>query len=236
VGSPFTVLANIDKNAMDFFELSNSELTTGLRHKINFGQGAMDSGTEIIVGNNNFSANSFGGRGSDWIVDTLGNDILMGGDGNDAIFSDYGLDVMVGGNGDDFLSVLSNGQVMIGGAGADTFMFEGKIANTDDAATIFDFNASQGDTIEISKDFMQKLVNKTGNFNGQENHGSIDNVYFETNPNSTFTTFWLNAGGTSIDLFNLVLPPSQNADQVLNSIYDSLNHQIELYKLETPTV
>jgi Ca2+-binding RTX toxin-like protein len=229
VGSPFAVLANIDRTAMDFFELSNSELTTGMRYKMNFGQGALDTGTEIIVGNNNYSTNSFGGKGSDWIVDTLGNDILMGGDGNDAIFSDYGRDVLVGGNGDDFLNVLSSDQVLIGGAGADTFMIEGKVANTDGVATIMDFNAGQGDTIEISKDFIHHLLTKSNNFNGQEHYDSLE-VYFDSNNNSTYTTFGLRAtgvgGDVDIDLFNLVLPASQNPQNVVNSIDSALSLQV----------
>jgi len=231
VGSPFAVLANIDRTAMDFFELSNSELTTGMRYKMNFGQGALDTGTEIIVGNNNYSTNSFGGKGSDWIVDTLGNDILMGGDGNDAIFSDYGRDVLVGGNGDDFLNVLSSDQVLIGGAGADTFMIEGKVANTDGVATIMDFNAGQGDTIEISKDFIHHLLTKSNNFNGQEHYDSLE-VYFDSNNNSTYTTFGLRAtgvgGDVDIDLFNLVLPPTQNAMNIVNTINHALEDQVAL--------
>lgn len=239
VGSPFAVLANIDKTAMDNFELSNSELTTGLRYKINFGQGALDTGTEIIIGNNNYSTNSYGGKGSDWIVDTLGNDILMGGDGNDAIFSDYGHDVMVGGAGDDLLSVLSNGQVMLGGAGADTFLIDGKVANTDGAATIMDFNMGQGDTIEISKDFLHHLLTKSNNFNGQEHYDNLE-LYSHPNGNSTYTTFGLHAtgvgGDVNIDLFNLVLPPSQNSQNVVNSIEAALMAQVALQtSIDHPT-
>jgi hypothetical protein len=153
----------------------------------------------------------------------------MGGDGNDAIFSDYGHDVLVGGNGDDFLNVLSSDQVLIGGAGADTFMIEGKVANTDGVSTIMDFNASQGDTIEISKDFIHHLLTKDNNFNGQEHYDSLE-VYFDSNNNSTYTTFGLRVTGVGgemdIDLFSMVLPASQNAQNVVNSIDSALSLQV----------
>jgi Ca2+-binding RTX toxin-like protein len=130
---------------------------------------------------------------------------------------------------------------MIGGAGADTFMFEGVVNKVDGIATILDFNAAQGDTIEISKDFIDHLLTKSGNFNGQAHYSSIDDVYMSPNSNSTFATFGVKLTRASedpsgdaqfidldLDLFNIVLPPSQNTDKVLDSIESALRLQFDL--------
>jgi hypothetical protein len=103
-------------------------------------------------------------------------------------------------------------------------------SNTDDAATVLDFNIVQGDTIEISKDFLHHLLTKSNNFNGQDHYDSLA-VDFHSNPNSTYTIFTLHTTGGSghdIDLFNLVLPPTQNALNIVNTIHHALEDQVAL--------
>lgn len=75
--------------------------------------------------------------GNDDLVGNDSDNFLYGGAGDDIIYGEAGDDVLVGGAGDDTL---------IGGEGADTFVF----TNNGDADTIRDFDASEGDALDIS--------------------------------------------------------------------------------------
>jgi hypothetical protein len=77
-----------------------------------------------------------GGR-SDLIGDS-GDDIIISGDNGDDLYGNGGMDVLLGRGGDDHLT---------GGTGSDLFLFEN--AATDGNDTIFDFNAAQGDIINL---------------------------------------------------------------------------------------
>ena len=70
-----------------------------------------------------------GGAGNDYISGGAGNDILIGGDGDD---------ILMGGTGDDTLT---------GGTGADQFVWKAGHTGND---VITDFNAAQGDRIDLS--------------------------------------------------------------------------------------
>jgi uncharacterized repeat protein (TIGR01451 family) len=78
-----------------------------------------------------------GNGGDDWIEGGGGSDILNGGAGDDALDGGAGNDVITGGAGHDVLS---------GGAGADVFVF----APGSGYDLISDFNAAEGDTIDLS--------------------------------------------------------------------------------------
>ncbi len=67
-----------------------------------------------------------------------GNDVLNGGNGDDVILGQEGNDTIAGGAGND---------TVWGGSGADTFVFHSANEGTDH---IMDFNAAQGDKIDIS--------------------------------------------------------------------------------------
>ena len=67
-----------------------------------------------------------------------GDDVINGGEGEDLIFGQEGDDVISGGAGDD---------VLFGGSGADTFLFD---AITDGTDTIKDFDAAEGDLLDLS--------------------------------------------------------------------------------------
>lgn len=82
----------------------------------------------------------YGGTGNDSIQGGSGNDILYGDEGNDILRGSYGDDVLVGGAGRD---------ILFGGEGADTFVFLSG-DNFDSYDSIKDFNATEGDKIDIS--------------------------------------------------------------------------------------
>ena len=75
--------------------------------------------------------------GNDTLYGNDGDNFLYGGAGDDVIYGEAGNDVLVGGAGDDTLK---------GGEGADTFLF----TNNGGSDTIKDFNASEGDVLDIS--------------------------------------------------------------------------------------
>jgi len=99
-----------------------------------------DNGNNLLVGTS----------GDDTGVTTLdgkiGNDILVGGDGNDMLDGGAGDDLLLGGNGNDRLIGGNGNDILAGGAGADTFRINGP---TDGLDHILDFNASEGDVIEL---------------------------------------------------------------------------------------
>lgn len=76
-----------------------------------------------------------GGRGKDRITGTEDGDTIRGGQGKDRLFGGGGDDVLEGGAGRDFLT---------GGTGGDTF------AIGDGVDVIRDFNAAEGDRIDVS--------------------------------------------------------------------------------------
>ncbi len=122
--------------AMPYYGTSSGETIAGT---------AVDD--EIYAGSGNDTINAghgndvvYGEAGTDSLNGEFGNDTLYGGDANDTLNGNEGNDVLYGGAGVDS---------MTGSTGADTFVFESASAfsNID---TIADFNASQGDAIDIT--------------------------------------------------------------------------------------
>lgn len=103
----------------------------------------------IIKGNN--QDNTLKGKGGD---DTLtggsGEDTLTGGSGNDNLTGSSGNDNLTGGSGNDTLKGGSGNDNLTGGSGADTFVFTFSyyVPSID---KITDFDADEGDKIQISK-------------------------------------------------------------------------------------
>ncbi|MGX9738731.1 retention module-containing protein [Pseudocitrobacter corydidari] len=91
--------------------------------------GAMGTGNDIL----------HGGEGHDILIGGGGHDILNGGLGDDILYGGTGNDVLTGGKGDDTL---------IGGSGSDTFTW---LKGDDGHDVIKDFDASQGDRIDLSE-------------------------------------------------------------------------------------
>lgn len=77
--------------------------------------------------------------GADRLSGENGDDRLYGGDGRDRLDGGRGSDLLIGGGGKDMLT---------GGRGGDTFQFT---ALTDRGDTIRDFNAADGDLIDLSR-------------------------------------------------------------------------------------
>ncbi|WP_372088196.1 type I secretion C-terminal target domain-containing protein (plasmid) [Tistrella mobilis] len=80
-------------------------------------------------------------------------DNISGNDGVNRLAGGGGNDVIDGGGGDDIIIGGANADTLIGGAGADTFVYEatsdsGALAQNRD--TIMDFNAAEGDRIDLS--------------------------------------------------------------------------------------
>jgi len=83
-----------------------------------------------------------GGSGDDTLDGGVDDDILRGGDGDDSLDGGADDDALVGGLGNDILK---------GGDGADRFVFnEASDSASETADLVFDFNAVDGDTIDVS--------------------------------------------------------------------------------------
>lgn len=96
--------------------------------------GVLSDSAHVIV--DAIEESSPGGR-SDLIGDS-GDDIIISGDSGDDLHGNGGMDVLLGRGGDDHL---------YGGSGSDLFLFENALTDGDD--TIFDFNAAEGDIINL---------------------------------------------------------------------------------------
>jgi Beta-propeller repeat/RTX calcium-binding nonapeptide repeat (4 copies) len=83
-----------------------------------------------------------GGDGNDTMRGEFGDDIMVGADGNDVMDGGDGNDVMDGGDGNDQLYSGPGDDELHGGPGADTF-------HVPDANMVADFNASEGDVIDL---------------------------------------------------------------------------------------
>jgi Ca2+-binding RTX toxin-like protein len=83
-----------------------------------------------------------GGTGDDTLDGGVDDDILRGGDGDDSLDGGAGDDALVGGPGNDILK---------GGDGADRFVFnEASDSASETTDLVFDFNAVDGDKIDVS--------------------------------------------------------------------------------------
>jgi Ca2+-binding RTX toxin-like protein len=168
--SDFDMIALVDKNAAEFVELgSHDPLLSGLKIKVSFDSGSINT-SEVIMSSSNGPSVLNGGAGSDYVIDTIYNDILIGGEGNDALYSNYGLDVLLGGAGDDVLYFNTNGQVLSGGLGADKFAVTGTSFTATPTSllpktSVTDFKFWEGDKAILSQDWLDKLgENDNGEF------------------------------------------------------------------------
>ena len=91
----------------------------------------------------------FGGWGDDILGGGAGSDWVFGGKGNDTIVGGEGHDFLVGGKGNDTLVSANGFDILVGGSGADTF----RVDNNGDGGLVWDFNASEGDKIDIPPGF-----------------------------------------------------------------------------------
>ena len=92
-----------------------------------------------------------GDAGDDLLIGGSGDDALNGGSGDDALMGGGHDDILLGGDGNDELIGGAGADQLIGGSGADRFVF-GDVADSPGHAPdlVFDFNAVQGDRIDLS--------------------------------------------------------------------------------------
>ncbi|QLF94319.1 retention module-containing protein [Pseudomonas sp. ABC1] len=106
------------------------------------------SGAGVVLdGSGNSLNNLIGGAGNDVLTGGDGDDILRGGAGDDTLIGGAGNDILIGGDGDDILIGGSGDNILTGGSGADTFKW---LAGDTGNDRITDFDASEGDTIDLS--------------------------------------------------------------------------------------
>lgn len=87
----------------------------------------------------------YGEGGNDVAYGNYGSDVLVGGTGNDKLFGGQENDTLSGGLGQDTLNGNKGDDLLVGGSGGDIFVMAGSGNDT-----ISDFNASEGDVIDVS--------------------------------------------------------------------------------------
>jgi Ca2+-binding RTX toxin-like protein len=92
-----------------------------------------------------------GEAGDDTLAGGSGDDTLDGGSGDDALNGGGDDDILIGGDGNDELTGGGGTDYLIGGSGADRFVFDDVAGSpTQSPDLVFDFNAVQGDRIDVS--------------------------------------------------------------------------------------
>jgi len=127
-----------------------------------------------------------GGLGDDTIYGHEGDDTISGGDGNDYLAGQEGNDRVDGGAGNDFLGAGPGNDTLTGGAGADRFFFAANFDTTMNVHTITDFNAAQGDYIDL------RSIDADGNPSNDGHKGNTD-FTLVSGPSSTPGTAWMEA-------------------------------------------
>jgi hypothetical protein len=103
--------------------------------------------TAVTVIGGSASSTHSGAAGDDYLSGGAGDDLLYGLQGNDTLDGGTGNDLLVGGAGDDILIGGLGDDQLTGGSGADTFTWKAGDLGKD---SILDFNASEGDRIDLS--------------------------------------------------------------------------------------
>ncbi|QDD11047.1 calcium-binding protein [Candidatus Methylopumilus planktonicus] len=247
------IQAVVDKNALEYIDFASSDdhaLT--FKYKVSFDRGTDNVNPEVIIASQFQGSYLLGNAGTDIIFDTGDRDILLGGKGNDYIQSLSNYDLLNGGEGDDILHFRSRGQIVIGGKGADEFRVSGTEVSTtgeptrelsfnydsdgltihdpEYVALIKDFNLNQGDSINLSRDFLDNL------FLGynQAPASAYDVGY--ANQNDQYI-FYLGESYNALDpsdIYGLFKIDDNNINSIqAQSIQDDLNHQLAEYSLST---
>ncbi|WP_264196348.1 calcium-binding protein [Microseira wollei] len=141
-----------------------------------------DAGNDTLI-NLGYNAQMSGGDGADVLVGWDGNDTLTGGNGADNLSGGAGADKLTGGSGNDTVT---------GGGGADTFQFSAEYGitswqkigffkfpikfgwqNRSGIDVIKDFNASQGDIIEIDTNSSSSAATLRSNLSFNASTGQL---------------------------------------------------------------
>ena len=129
-----------DGGGQDIFDAS--EQTLGLNINLTPGQTFIGYGTQI--------ESAKGGSGNDTIKGNSADNYLFGYDGDDHLDGGAGNDQLEGGRGADTLT---------GGKGADTFIFASPLDGKAD--TILDYNAAEGDVLQLDHNIFTALQSGT---------------------------------------------------------------------------
>ncbi|RYD27453.1 MAG: calcium-binding protein, partial [Lysobacteraceae bacterium] len=154
-----TVDLNLQSIAGSAAVAQNTGISTDYLFDIENLSGSMFDDT--LIGNAGANVLS-GAGGNDTLTGLFGSDTLFGDDGNDTLFGNQGNDDLHGGAGDDTLYGGQNDDVLFGDAGNDVIvgglgtnmLFGGEgadsfVINAFGRDTIVDFNAAQGDRIDL---------------------------------------------------------------------------------------
>jgi Ca2+-binding RTX toxin-like protein len=112
--------------------------------------------------------------GTDLISGRGGNDTLLGGAGNDLLDGGAGNDILEGGPGSDLLFGGPGNDIVSGGEGADRFFF---LSLPDRGDQILDFNADEGDVLDLSSLFSDvnvEIANADSFLQFQQSGANID--------------------------------------------------------------
>jgi hypothetical protein len=252
-----SIQAVVDKNALEYIDFGSSDdQSLSFKYKVSFDRGTDNVNPEVIMSSVFAGSYLLGNAGTDIIFDTGDSDILLGGKGNDYIQSLNNADLLNGGEGDDILHFRSKGQIVIGGKGADEFRVSGTrvwtsgspdrelstetdfsrdqltINDSDDVALIKDFTLSQGDSIKLSRDFLENL--DLGYGQGGASAFDVGHTYeYENNQ----IIFYLGESYNTEDpnnIFGLFKIESNKIDYIQAlAIQDDLNQQLVEYALST---
>ncbi|PIG94032.1 calcium-binding protein [Gloeocapsopsis sp. IPPAS B-1203] len=103
------------------------------------------NGSDILIGTE-FNDLMLGLAGADILIGDAGNDTIRGGAGADILYGDFGKDLLIGGIGNDILAGGYGRDTLTGGPGADRFEFSAPNEGID---VITDFVVAD-DTIVVS--------------------------------------------------------------------------------------
>jgi Ca2+-binding RTX toxin-like protein len=250
-----SIQAVVDKNALEYIDFASSDdQSLSFKYKVSFDRGTDNVNPEVIMSSVFAGSYLLGNAGTDIIFDTGDSDILLGGKGNDYIQSLSNADLLNGGEGDDILHFRSQGQIVIGGKGADEFRVSGTdvstsglpdrelstgtdfsrdefaINDSENVALIKDFNLSQGDSIELSRDFLDNLFL---GYNQSEASAFDVGYTYQNNQIIFYLGESYNAEDPN-DIFGLFKIEETKIDYIQAlAIQDDLNHQLVEYSLST---
>lgn len=116
--------------------------------------------------------------GDDWAIGGRGDDSLRGGQGDDWLAGGKGNDLLIGGLGQDWLT---------GDGGADRFVLDKGVTALSLCDVITDFNADQGDVIQIASDIANRdkaLKNIVFEVFDSDGNGSVDATLIRSGNNT----------------------------------------------------
>ena len=116
-----------------------------------------NSGNDNVTGTNG-SDTMAGGAGNDTMSGGAGLDSMDGDDGNDLIFGGQDADTLYGDAGDDRLSGDLGNDILYGNSGADRFV----MLATGGVDWVADFNAAEGDRVQLATGQAYSVVNVGG--------------------------------------------------------------------------